>query len=93
LDKKTWHSIALAHFNYTAGITFLGDKTACLQGARWAQQLPPAMSEFEKFGEQTLVQRPAQPIELAPLFVWLASPEASYITAEVYGATDGMTPV
>ncbi len=36
--------------------------------------------------------RPAQPAELAPVYVLLASPEASYITGEVYGVTGGQTP-
>jgi len=26
------------------------------------------------------------------MYVWLASPEASYVTAEVYGCTGGLTP-
>ena len=30
-----------------------------------------------------------QPVEIAPIFVLLASDEASYITGEVYGATGG----
>jgi len=48
--------------------------------------------KFEKFGADTLFERPAQPAELAPMYVWLASPQASYVTAEVYGCTGGMTP-
>lgn len=31
--------------------------------------------------------RPGQPVELAPIYVFLASQEASYVTSEVYGAT------
>src|SRR6516164_7559608 len=31
----------------------------------------------------------AQPAEIAPIFVFLASDQASYITGEVYGATGG----
>lgn len=42
--------------------------------------------------DDSLFERPAQPAELAPMFVWLASPEASYVTAEVYGCTGGLTP-
>ncbi len=47
----------------------------------------------QSFGSNTLFKRPAQPAELAHLFVWLASREASYVTAEVFGATGGRTPV
>ena len=30
-----------------------------------------------------------QPAELAPIFVFLASDQATYVTGEVYGATGG----
>jgi hypothetical protein len=49
--------------------------------------------KVKEFGKNTVFGRPAQPAELAPLFVWLASPEASYVTGEVYGATGGRTPL
>jgi NAD(P)-dependent dehydrogenase (short-subunit alcohol dehydrogenase family) len=42
-----------------------------------------------KFGEQTPFGRPGQPVEIAPIYVLLASQEGSYITGEVYGATGG----
>jgi NAD(P)-dependent dehydrogenase (short-subunit alcohol dehydrogenase family) len=42
------------------------------------------------FGEETVFQRPGQPVELAPLYVLLASAESSYVTGEVFGATGGM---
>jgi NAD(P)-dependent dehydrogenase (short-subunit alcohol dehydrogenase family) len=42
-----------------------------------------------KFGEKTLLERPGQPVELAPVYVLLASDEASYITGEIYGVTGG----
>jgi NAD(P)-dependent dehydrogenase (short-subunit alcohol dehydrogenase family) len=35
------------------------------------------------------MQRPAQPAELAPLYVFLASQESSYIVGEVIGVTGG----
>jgi hypothetical protein len=34
---------------------------------------------------------PAQPAELAPLYVFLASNESRFVTGEVYGATGGQT--
>jgi len=46
---------------------------------------PP--EKLMKFGEKSLFGRPAQPMELAPVYVLLASDEASYITGEVYGVT------
>ncbi len=42
-----------------------------------------------KFGETDPLQRPAQPVELAPAYVFLASDEASYITGEILGVTGG----
>jgi NAD(P)-dependent dehydrogenase (short-subunit alcohol dehydrogenase family) len=45
--------------------------------------------KVEKFGEQSAFGRPGQPVELAPVYVLLASQEASYITGEVYGITGG----
>lgn len=42
-----------------------------------------------KFGEQTPFGRPGQPVEIAPIYVLLASQEGSYITGEVFGATGG----
>ena len=41
------------------------------------------------FGEQVPLGRPAQPAELAPAYVFFASQESSYITAEVLGVTGG----
>jgi NAD(P)-dependent dehydrogenase (short-subunit alcohol dehydrogenase family) len=44
---------------------------------------------LEKFGEDTPLGRAGQPAELAPTYVFLASQESSYITAEVIGVTGG----
>ncbi len=67
---------------------------AVAPGPVWTPFIPSSMpkDKFEKFGADTLFERPAQPIELAPLYVWLASPEASYVTAEVFGCTGGLSP-
>ena len=45
--------------------------------------------KVEKFGEDSAFGRPGQPVELAPVYVLLASQEASFITGEVYGVTGG----
>ncbi len=42
------------------------------------------------FGQQTPLKRAGQPAELASLYVFLASEESSYITAEVFGVTGGI---
>jgi len=48
---------------------------------------PP--EKLKSFGEGSAFGRPGQPIELAPVYVLLASDEASYITGEIYGVTGG----
>ena len=44
---------------------------------------------IEKFGSSVPLGRPGQPVEIAPIYVFLASQEASYVTGETYGATGG----
>ncbi len=47
-------------------------------------------SKIPAFGSETPMKRPGQPVEMAPLYVLLASQESSYVTGEVYGATGGL---
>ena len=42
-----------------------------------------------QFGQDSPMSRPAQPAELAPAFVFLASDESRYINGEVLGVTGG----
>ena len=46
--------------------------------------------KIPEFGAETPMKRPGQPVEMAPLYVLLASQESSYVTGEVYGATGGL---
>lgn len=43
-----------------------------------------------EFGKTTPIARAGQPVELSSLYVYLASQESSYITAEVFGVTGGI---
>jgi NAD(P)-dependent dehydrogenase (short-subunit alcohol dehydrogenase family) len=60
-------------------------------GPVWTPLIPATMPEekAQKFGQDSPLGRPAQPAELAPIFVFLASAESSYITGEVVGVTGG----
>jgi NAD(P)-dependent dehydrogenase (short-subunit alcohol dehydrogenase family) len=65
---------------------------AVAPGPVWTP-LNPSDKEAEDvahFGEQTAMKRPAQPEELAPAYVFLASPQcSSYITGEVLPVLGG----
>jgi NAD(P)-dependent dehydrogenase (short-subunit alcohol dehydrogenase family) len=41
------------------------------------------------FGESDPMQRPAQPAELAPVYVFLACDESRFVNGEIIGATGG----
>lgn len=49
---------------------------------------PP--ENIPEFGQEVPLKRAGQPVELAPVYVFLASGESSYVTAEVYGVTGGL---
>ncbi|MFJ3503271.1 MULTISPECIES: glucose 1-dehydrogenase [unclassified Streptomyces] len=61
-------------------------------GPVWTPLIPATMPDVKDFGEQSPLGRPAQPAEMAPAYVFLASPGASYITGEIVNATGG-TPL
>lgn len=42
-----------------------------------------------EFGQDSKLGRAGQPVELAPVYVLLASNDASYITGQIYGVTGG----
>jgi len=64
-------------------------------GPVWTPLIPSTMpaEKVKNFGSKTVFKRPAQPAELAPIYVFLASAQASYVTGEIYGATGGDTPI
>ena len=45
--------------------------------------------KVEQFGAHSAFGRPGQPVEIAPVYVLLASQEASFVTGEVWGVTGG----
>jgi NAD(P)-dependent dehydrogenase (short-subunit alcohol dehydrogenase family) len=64
---------------------------AVAPGPVWTPLIPSTMPEelMENFGEDAPLGRAAQPAEMAPIYVLLASNESSYVTGMVYGATGG----
>jgi NAD(P)-dependent dehydrogenase (short-subunit alcohol dehydrogenase family) len=63
-------------------------------GPIWTPLIPSTMppDQVEGFGEATPIGRPGQPAELAPVFVLLASDEASYVIGARIAVTGG-TPI
>lgn len=45
--------------------------------------------QVPEFGQNSPLGRAGQPVELAPVYVLLASDEGSYITGQIYGVTGG----
>lgn len=68
---------------------------AVAPGPVWTPLIPSTMPEesVAKFGSTSLFERAAQPAELAPLYVFLASDDASFISGEIYGVTGGKKQV
>lgn len=65
---------------------------AVAPGPFWTPLQPSGGQTQEKvksFGSESAYGRPGQPAEIAPVFVFLASQESSYVTGEVYGVTGG----
>ena len=79
--------------NFTKGLSQeLAEKgirvNAVAPGPIWTPLIPSSM-ETEDFGKQAPLKRAGQPVEMAPIYVLLASNESSYVTGMTYGATGG----
>jgi NAD(P)-dependent dehydrogenase (short-subunit alcohol dehydrogenase family) len=60
-------------------------------GPVWTPLIPSTMpkEKVENFGKEDMFERPAQPAEMAPAFVFLATPDSSYVTGSVMDMTGG----
>jgi NAD(P)-dependent dehydrogenase (short-subunit alcohol dehydrogenase family) len=60
-------------------------------GPVWTPLIAQSFDEkkLKEFGKTSPMERPAQPVELAPAFVFLASNESTYVNGEVLGVTGG----
>lgn len=82
--------------NFTSGLAQLlasdGIRVNCVApGPVWTPLIPATLPEKEvrNFGKQSPMKRPAQPAEIAPAFVLLASDAASYISGATIAVTGG----
>ncbi|MEO1969873.1 MAG: SDR family oxidoreductase [Sphingomonadaceae bacterium] len=82
--------------NYTAGLAqLLADRrirvNCVAPGPVWTPLIPSTMPEEKvaEFGKDYPLGRPAQPAEVAPPYVLLASEEASYISGATVAVTGG----
>ncbi len=64
---------------------------AIAPGPVWTPLIVQSFAEekVQSFGEGAPMERPAQPAEMAPAFVFLASDESRYVNGEVLGLTGG----
>ena len=82
--------------NFSASLAqMLGDRgirvNSVAPGPIWTPLIPATMptEKVESFGENTPLGRAGQPVELAPVYVLLASDEGSYITGARVPVTGG----
>lgn len=82
--------------NFTSSLGQLladdGIRVNCVApGPVWTPLIPATMPEEEvkNFGKNTPLKRAAQPAELAPIFVLLASEDSSYMTGSTVQVTGG----
>ena len=83
--------------NFTGGLAQLlaerGIRSNCVApGPIWTPLIPATLppENVKEFGKQTPMKRPGQPAELAPVYVMLASDEASYISGATVAVTGGV---
>jgi NAD(P)-dependent dehydrogenase (short-subunit alcohol dehydrogenase family) len=82
--------------NFSASLAqMLGDRgirvNSVAPGPVWTPLIPSSMppEKVAEFGSNTPLGRPAQPVELAPVYVLLASDEASYVSGARVAVTGG----
>ena len=82
--------------NFTGGLAqLLGRKgirvNSVAPGPIWTPLIVSTMpdEDVNSFGSETPLGRPGQPVEVAPIYVLLASDEASYISGSRYAVTGG----
>lgn len=85
---------AISSFTRSLAISLAKRKirvNAVAPGPIWTPLIPSSMSaeEVAKFGSNTKMGRPGQPVELAPAYIFLASDASTYITGETIHVNGG----
>ncbi|RZA08114.1 MAG: SDR family oxidoreductase, partial [Proteobacteria bacterium] len=86
---------AAAHAFTKSLALHLGDQNirvnCVVPGPVWTPNIPATMpiTEVKNFGHEVALKRPGQPEELAPVYVFLASDDASFVTGALYEVTGG----
>lgn len=88
---------AIANFTASLGqlLAEKGIRVNCVApGPIWTPLIPATMPRMKvaTFGQDVPMKRPGQPKEVATVFVFLASDDASYVTGALYPVTGG-TPM
>ena len=103
-DKASPHLVAYAASKsaiatFTAAMGQLlaekGIRVNCVApGPIWTPLIPSTFppEKVKEFGKNVPMKRPGQPKEVAPVYVFLASDDASYVTGALYPVTGG-TPM
>ena len=89
---------AIQNFTSSLAEKFLEEGTgirvnAVAPGPIWTPLIPSTIPDHERFGDNTPMGRPGQPAEIAPIYVFLASEAASYISGATIPATGGRTTI
>ncbi len=82
--------------NFSGGLAqLLGERgirvNSVAPGPIWTPLIVSTMTdeEIRNFGSQTPLGRPGQPVEVAPIYVLLASDQSSYTSGALYSVTGG----
>lgn len=102
----TWHGVGcLVDYTSTkAAVEGLSKSLSCMladkgirvnmvsPGTIWTPLISETISDkcLDHYGKETALGRPGQPDEVAPSFVFLASPESSYITGQTIHVNGGL---
>lgn len=95
-DLLPYSATKSAVINFTANLSQILLKqgkgirvNAVAPGPVWTPLIPATKFNVENFGKNTAMERPGQPVEIAPAFLFLASADASFISGAVLPVTGG----